>query len=39
MTTDSVEPNSMHQAVWKSTVAIFEPTTSGRATTANYATC
>ena len=26
MTTDSVEPNSMHQAVWKSTVAIFEPT-------------
>ena len=22
MTTDSVEPNSMHQAVWKSTVAI-----------------
>ena len=26
MTTLSVEPNSMHQAVWKSTVAIFEPT-------------
>ena len=26
MTTDSVEPNSMHQAVWKSTVAILDPT-------------
>ena len=26
ITTDSVEPNSMHEAVWKSTDAILEPT-------------
>ena len=37
MTTLSVEPNSMHQAVWKSTVAIFEPTV--RITRHAWGTC